>query len=280
LETLDRLQTRITSLDELRDLFGAMRALAASHVQSAQEALKGIRSYATVVEDSIASIEPLIAEGARDDGPLPDPMRALVVVSAEHGFTGGFNGRLLEEAAGELAGDRGLVVIGQRGARRAEEMGLKPAWTYAMPTQVGGVLGVARAVSERLAACSDARVVFARYLRGGHSEVEARQIVPLDPDRVRPSIATLPPLHHLSPETLLRELVSEYLFAEITLAITESLASENGARLQIMEAADRTIGDKLEDLRRRERSLRQEAITAELLDVVTGAEAVLDQGAG
>jgi F-type H+-transporting ATPase subunit gamma len=55
----------------------------------------------------------------------------------------------------------------------------------------------------------------------------------------------------------------------------ESLASENGACLQIMQAADRNIADKLEDLMCRARQVRQEAITSELLDVVTGAQAVL-----
>ena len=52
-------------------------------------------------------------------------------------------------------------------------------------------------------------------------------------------------------------------------------ASESGARLRVMGTADQNIGDKLEDLQRREHSLRQEAITSELLDVVTGSEAIL-----
>jgi F-type H+-transporting ATPase subunit gamma len=74
---------------------------------------------------------------------------------------------------------------------------------------------------------------------------------------------------------LLQRLASEYLFAELTRAVMESLASENGARLRVMEAADRNTGDKLEGLRRSENALRQEAITSELLDVVTGSEAIL-----
>jgi F-type H+-transporting ATPase subunit gamma len=74
---------------------------------------------------------------------------------------------------------------------------------------------------------------------------------------------------------LLQRLASEYLFAELTRAVMESLASENGARLRVMEAADHNTGDKLEGLRRSENALRQEAITSELLDVVTGSEAIL-----
>jgi F-type H+-transporting ATPase subunit gamma len=75
----------------------------------------------------------------------------------------------------------------------------------------------------------------------------------------------------------LRHLADEYLFAEVTHAIMESLISENAARLRVMESADHNIGDKLEDMVRNEHTLRQEAITSELLDVVTGAEAILGQ---
>lgn len=276
MDTLARLQSRISSLAELRSLFGAMRALAASHVQAAQGALGGIRKYAEVVEDSISQVGSLITERPR--GPAEDlgpSVQTVLVVCSEHGFTGGFNARLMDRARLEGAAGRNLAVIGRRGALMASEAGLEPASRFAMPTHVGGVLGVARSVAAGLAGSTDIRVVFARYLRGGQSEVAVRQIIPIDPARIRRSDSFLPPLHHLAPEVLLQRLVAEYLFAEITLAITESLASENGARLQIMEAADRTISDKLDGLRRRERSLRQEAITAELLDVVTGAEAIL-----
>jgi F-type H+-transporting ATPase subunit gamma len=60
----------------------------------------------------------------------------------------------------------------------------------------------------------------------------------------------------------------------------EALASENSVRLATMQAADHNIGDKLENLEKQERVLRQEAITVELLDVVTGAQAMAENGFG
>ena len=144
-----------------------------------------------------------------------------------------------------------------------------------MATHVAGVLGVTRRVAERLAAVSTANAVFGSYRRGGNYETEARSILPLDPALLAGSERRSPPLHHLAPDALLQRLASEYLFAEITRAVMESLASENGARLRVMETADHNIGDKLGGLRRSENALRQEAITSELLDVVTGSEAVL-----
>jgi F-type H+-transporting ATPase subunit gamma len=275
-EQLPRLKARIASLHELRDLFRALRALAASHVQEAQSALDGIRGYVKVIEDSIAEASGLLprAEGGfGDDGPLDGS--ALIVACSEHGFAGGFNERLLERAEAVRQPGQSLVVIGSRGAALAEERGLDVARSFTMATHVGGVLGVTRRVAEHLLAIGRADAVFGSYRRGGNFEVTVRQILPLDPALLEGSQRRSPPLHHLAPLDLLQRLGSEYLLAEITRAVMESFASENAARLRVMEAADRSIDDKLDGLHRRENALRQEAITTELLDVVTGSEAIL-----
>jgi F-type H+-transporting ATPase subunit gamma len=81
-------------------------------------------------------------------------------------------------------------------------------------------------------------------------------------------------LSNLTPNVLLDGLIAELLFAQLAHAATESFASENAARLASMESAADNVTGKLDDLRRIERELRQEEITTELLDIVTGAEAI------
>lgn len=201
----------------------------------------------------------------------------LIAVCSEHGFAGPFNDHLLDRVEAEIDGGRRLLVVGRRGAAMARERGLAVDWETAMATHVGGVPPVTRRLAARLADVSAAGVVFGSYRRGGHFQVESRAILPLDPALTDGLERRGPPLHHLPPGELLRRLTEEYLFGELTRAVMDSLASENGARLRVMEAADRNIGDKLDDLRRDEHSLRQEAITSELLDVVTGSEAILGQ---
>jgi F-type H+-transporting ATPase subunit gamma len=71
---------------------------------------------------------------------------------------------------------------------------------------------------------------------------------------------------------LLRRLVGELLLAELMLVLTESFASENAARLGIMQSADDNITGKLAKLKVQGRQLRQDAITSELLDIVSGSE--------
>lgn len=276
MEQLQRLQARLASLAELRDLVRALRVMAATHVQEAQGALAGIRRYVEVVEETLAEGAALLGQiDGRAGSAGPPDGSALVVVCSEHGFVGAFNERLLDRAEAERTAEQKLVVIGRRGANLAQERGLEVDCSFPMATRVGGVLGVTRGVAEYLAGVVQADVVFGSYRRGGSFEVEARRILPLDPALLVGPRHRNPPLHHLAPGLLLLRLASEYLFAEITRAVMESLASENGARLRVMEAANQSIGDKLVELRIKERSVRQETITSELLDVVTGSEAVL-----
>jgi len=279
-EQLSRLQTRISSLRDLRELIRALQALAASHVQEAQDSLDGIRKYVDVVEGGIADGVALLSRTYAKAGVLgPSAAGALIVVCSEHGFVGAYNERLLDRAVAERKPGQRLVVIGRRGAVLAAERGLYVDRSFPMATHIGGVLGVTRRVAEELAFVSTADVVFARYRMGGNFKTAVRNILPLDPALLDGTERRSPPLHHLEPALLLRRLADEYLFAEFTRSMMESLASENGARLRVMEAADRNIGERLDQLRRREHVLRQETITAELLDVVTGSEAIVTESA-
>ena len=277
MESLARLQSRIHQLGELRGLFRALRALAASHLQDAQTALTGMRSYAEVVEDAIArSLDlPAVADITLRSPNVGHADGMLIVICSEHGFAGAFNDRQLDFAIANRRDSERLMIVGQRGMTLAAERELDVARDFPMATHVGGVLGITRRMADALADASTVRVVFAAYRRGGESEPEMRQILPIDPNVVAKSSSRSRPLHHLPPAALLDCLAEEYLFAQITRAVLETLASENGARLRAMESADHNIEDKLDGLSREENTQRQEAITNELLDLATGSEAIL-----
>ena len=83
-----------------------------------------------------------------------------------------------------------------------------------------------------------------------------------------------PPLTYVPRAVLRRRLVEEYYFIRFYWAFLETVASENSVRLQSMEAARANIEDSLADLESRRRILRQNEITEELMDVISGAEAV------
>lgn len=263
------LRARIASLTELRGLFQALRALAASRLQEALAALPGIRAYSDIVAEALADALALGGTGVRSTG----RRAAMVVVCSEHGFAGGFNARLLDEAAARLRPGQDLIVIGKRGGVTAAERKLTPDLVLPTATHIAGVGDAAHDVALALSGHAEAGVVFGRYRKGGGFDPAYRRVLPPDPPAPG-GPRRAPPLVQLPAPALLAELDREYLFAALSQTLMESFASENAARLRVMEAADRAIGDKLEALARAENDLRQETITAELLDVVTGWDAV------
>lgn len=288
MERYVRLRQRIASVNELLDVTAAMRSLAAVRVQRAQDALAGIRQYTSVVADAMADALPLLSpEAVVRGGRIPADApgrRGLLVFASEHGFVGTFNERLLDRAQKELSGDDDsqLYMVGGRGALVAEERGLDVDWAVSMATHPGQVIDVAQRVAmglyRRFVLGNIVRIdlLFARYRSGGSSDVERLRLLPIDLRTVagRPSVS--PPLLNLPPAALVERLVEEYFFAELSRAAMESFTSENGARLQIMDSAHETVEDKLDELGSEARRARQDEVTTELIDVVTGAEALRD----
>jgi F-type H+-transporting ATPase subunit gamma len=276
---LSEIQSHIGSMGELLDIVGAMRSLAGMRVQESQRALPGIRSYAESMAAAIGSAlllmpQPL-TEARQDHG-----RRALVLCTAEHGFVGGFNERMLEAAEATLNPSDLLFVLGSRGAAIAFERGRKIAWTRPMATRLAGAPdAVNRLTSElyaRIARDEIARVevMFGRYRQGATSTIERHLLLPLDTASLAATKARQAPLHNLPPRPLLEKLMAEYVFALLTEAAVESIASENAARFAAMESAHDNVSRKLSGLQKNARQARQTEITSELLDLMTGAEAM------
>jgi F-type H+-transporting ATPase subunit gamma len=255
-------------------------------VQQAHAVLDSVRQYTVMIQESLG-------EAVRNLGAEPWPASEgagagggfVVVFGSEHGFVGAFNERVLERARIERAAADELLVVGARCQLAAEERREQVSWSTAMATQVGGIDEVALRIAERLGQASSRaalqRVILAytRSAGGATWRIVTETLLPFD---IKPYLPRRfdrpPPVSHLSPKTLVDGLIAELLFAELAHAATESFASENAARLAAMEAAADNVDGKLEDLRRLERELRQEEITTELLDVVTGAEAITTAG--
>ncbi len=276
---LSEIQSHIASMDELLDIVGAMRSLAGMRVQEAQHALPGIRSYAGSMAAGIGSallLMPQPVTGTHQER----SRRALIVCTAEHGFVGGFNERMLEAAEATVEPSDLLFVLGSRGAALAFERGSKVAWSRPMATRPAGAPdAVNRLTSElyaRIARGEIARVdvMFGRYRQAAASTIERRLLLPLDTATLVAKPARQVPLHNLPPRPLLEKLMAEYVFALLTEAAVESIASENAARFAAMESAHDNVGKKLAGLQENVRQARQTEITSELLDLITGAEAM------
>lgn len=270
MEDVARIEARLESMAELSELVGALRSMAASRAREAQEASLGTKHYAAIVEKAIRELAPL--DGASGGAGTAPPV--LLVVASENGFVGGFNARLIDASlAARRPGER-LVVIGRRGQVVAAERDVDPEEVIGMSSRRDGVTPLARRLALRIAGAASVRIVSARWQNGANHRIEMRSVLPIDLLPGDPNSRYDAPLHHLPAGELLDGLAQEYLFAEIADALMESLASENAARLRTMDAASRNIDDRLERLGRERRAARQEQTTSDMLDVVTGAEAV------
>ena len=141
-----------------------------------------------------------------------------------------------------------------------------------MTSRVQGITTLARRISSELSGFASARIVFATHLSGAAFETIVHTVLPLGETPRLPG--AVPPIVHVPPDELLSQLALEYLFAEIAHCLMENLACENMARMRAMNSASRNIEENVDALQRDERVARQEKTTTELLDVVTGAEAV------
>lgn len=270
MEDLARIEAKLGSFAELGDLIGALRSMAASRAREAQEAFAGAQSYRTTVGSAIAAVLPL----ARSRATPERGGRALIVVTSENGFVGGYNNRLVDRAEVERADGERLVIVGRRGQVSASERGLLVDLAFAMTARAEGVTAVARRIAAGIGEAGKVRILHAEHRPQASSEIALRQTLPLAATQFEADTPPVSPLLHLAPDRLLDQLSREYVFAEIAAALMESLAAENTARLRTMDAASRNIEDRLDGLRRQERAARQEETTADMLDVVIGAEAV------
>lgn len=280
-ERLSDLQARLQTLHELQEIVSAMRATAAVRVQEAQVALDGTRAYAQVIGDAIAEALPLIPETPAPAIVAKDAARGLVLFMAEHGFTGTFNDELMDAARRSVSGGEALFVVGSRGRVIVEERGLAPTWATDMAIHAGAVTDTARRIAGALyyrfesGSLTAVEILYVRDQGGGRRAIVWQSLLPVDLKRYATRHSAVPPLTNLAPRELIAGLMGEYVFAQLAHAAMESFASENGARLTAMQSAREKLDERLMQLQSLEQRLRQEQITTELLEIVTGADATL-----
>jgi F-type H+-transporting ATPase subunit gamma len=274
-EPLADIANRIHGVHQLDAVVAAMRGIAATRAQQSRGLLVGIQSYANLIAQAIAQALRLLPQ---DGSPPMAAQRtdALILFAAEGGFAGAFGDRMLA-AAGDLPATTKLFLIGTRGARQAEERGLRPIWQTAMAAHVGSVPAVAARIADALfrllpdAGISQVAMVVPVWTPGSGLVVERRSLLPLD----HRHFAALPqgdaPLISLPPALLLERLAEEYVYAQLCQAAMHAFAAENEARAAAMVRAKGNVESMLAELQAKERRLRQEAITAEVIELRGGA---------
>ena len=276
-ERLADIGARIDGIRQLGAVVNAMRGIAAARALQARSQLIAVESYAATIAVAIGRVLALVPS-ARPDVARKSTRPALVLFCAEQGFAGAFSERVLDAVGADLATSE-LFLIGTRGGVAAAERSVAAGWKNAMPSHSLGVPKLAERIAEalypRIATGEIDRLdaVFSEWQPGQGTHVERRRLFPFDMAQFpRPTDANAP-LLNLAPEALLSELTADYLHAQLCNAALHAFAAENEARMEAMAAARNQIERQLSALQATQRQVRQEEITAEIIELAAGETA-------
>ena len=280
-ERLADVVTQIHNVRQLEAVVTAMRGIAASRAQQSRSLLAGIEAYTDVTSRTIGRALSLLPPNFATTSLRRRAKRGLILFCAEQGFAGAFSERVLDAAVNDI-GDATSLIVGTRGVGIAHERGIKPVWSGPMAAHVDAIPGFANRLSDALygyvasGAVAEVDIVFPRWVSGSGIQIDRHSLLPIDFQRFAQPVEQQAPLTTLAPQPLLDRLAAEYLFAQLCEAAMHAFEAENEARTMAMASAKTNIETKLVGLSQRERRLRQEEITTEIIELATGAEALAD----
>jgi F-type H+-transporting ATPase subunit gamma len=280
-ERLSDINDRITGIRQLGAVVNAMRGIAAARAQQARGQLAAVDNYAASIGAAIAQALALIPQTTEATSASGKPAGlGLVLFCAEQGFAGAFSERVLHAAGADLNAAK-LFLIGTRGRAAMMERDLVPGWFASMPSHSAGIpkLGdqVARALYTSIATGQIDRLdaIYTSWQPGRGTHIERTHLFPFDPAAFPKPHTRNAPLLNLPAEKVLRSLMEDYMFAALCEAALHAFAAENEARMEAMAAARNQIERQLSGLRATQRLVRQEEITAEIIELAAGEAAAL-----
>ncbi len=276
-DRLADISARIQGIRQLGTVVNAIRGIAAARALQARGQLVSVDSYADTIAAAISRAM-LLAPAARSGGTPKSTRSALVVFCAEQGFAGAFSERVLDAAAPDMAGAE-LFLVGTRGKTVAAERAILAGWTDAMPGHSTGIPKLADRIAEALYAriatgeIDQLHAVYSQKAPGHAIRIERRRLFPVDLTAFPPPANADAPLLNLPPGVLLGELTADYVHAQLCSAALHAFAAENEARMEAMASARTQIERQLSALQATQQHVRQEEITAEIIELAAGETA-------
>ncbi len=292
--SLKELRNRIASVKSTRRITSAMKMVAAAKLRRAQEQAEAARPYAERMERMLGSLAasvaanpesapPMLGGTGRDDGHL------IVMISSDRGLCGGFNSYLVRHANKmitelESAGKSvKLLVVGRKGVsamRRESSSRLEETYEdLAKPTPA---FDQAEIVANKIGEMFEAgdfdvcTVLYNKFVSALEQVVTPLQLIPFATEETESEGAGDGAAYEFEPdeEEILSALLPRNLAVQVYRSMLESFASEQGARMTAMDNATRNAGDMIESLSLVYNRTRQAAITSELIEIISGAEAL------
>ena len=289
------IRTRIRSVRNTQKITKAMKMVAAAKLRRAQDAVVRARPYAQLIDEMLASLA-----RARADADLPPhplmavrPLRRVEVVlmTSDRGLCGGFNSNIIRRGQRFLVEEGSrferiqFATVGRRGRDFARKRGIETRKDYV------GFFGrlryaQAREIADDLIQAYAKDELDAVYLLYNEfksaivQQISLVQLLPLQPRaqarREAGEKGFITPEHIFEPSRpeVLQALIPRFLAMQVWRALLESEASEHGARMTAMDSATKNASEMIGRLTLDYNRARQAAITKELMEIVSGAEAL------
>jgi F-type H+-transporting ATPase subunit gamma len=296
---LRAVRRRIRTVQSTAKITRAQELIASSRVVRAQQRLRDARPYA---RELTQAIEAVVSRSSQINHPLTsepaDPTRAAVLIlTSDRGFCGGFNTSVLREAQGlrALLEDRGIEAVpyvsGRKGISwhrfRQREMAGEWSGFSEVPAQENAneITSALLEAFERPAGeggVDEIHVVYTEFVSMLTQRPVIRRLLPLQIEETTEAPYGPVPVYEFepSPETVLNALLPWYVESRIFHALLESAAAEIAARRRAMKSATDNANDLLEQLTREANKARQAEITQEISEIVGGANALAETIAG
>jgi F-type H+-transporting ATPase subunit gamma len=295
---LKELKNRISSVKSTQKITSAMKMVAASRLKRAQEAAQAARPYAERMGRMMASVlgnpGALVGGSKLLSGTGSDAVHLIVVVTSDRGLCGGFNSSISRESRRYLRSLKAenkavkIICVGRKGRDQLKtEFNEAIVMSYEAIGKDGVKYTEAREISGKIIEMFDAgefdicTVIYNKFVSVISQEVTPLQIIPVQlpetvgvDDIMETADVTASYEFEPSEEEILTDLLPSNLNVQIFRALLESSASEHGARMSAMDNATRNAGDMIDDLSMIYNRSRQAKITSELIEIISGAEAL------
>ena len=280
------LRRRIRSVTGTQQITKAMQMVAAAKLRRAQATIEQARPYADTMARVLGSLaartehsHPLLERRAGDAGSW------LVVITSDKGMCGSFNANLVREASRELTAGRfgraEVVAIGRKGSdyfRRRD-------WTVAheeretmskLTGDDGDRLSAMFVQAFSSGQVDEVWLLYNRFVSVLRQKITLQRLLPVEPPALeeQPTGQLVDYLYEPDPATLLAHLLPRHVAAQVQRCLYDSAAAEQAARMTSMDAATKNAGDMIESLTLLYNRTRQAGITKELLEIVSGAQAL------
>ena len=290
MQTLSSLKRTIDRAQELQSVVRTMKTLAAVSIRQYEHSVASLIDFAETVELGLRMVLWNVPPGSLVIKQKTEHATGAIVFGSDQGMCGQFNEQIGSFAEEEMrhyasAGEPlFFMTVGSRATGRLLDAGFEVDLELTVP---GSATGITPLVVDLLARIDRWRtekrlgkiiVMHNRPATASSCRPHKVQLLPVDPEQFARTEQKWPsrtlPTYTMNRNALLSRLIRQHLFITLFRASAESLASENASRIVSMHAAERNIQERLGQLRHEYHQQRQTSITEELLDVLTGFEAI------